>query len=48
MLEKKIINNWKKNSKVGFSNVWLECDSSVLVCVAFTVMTNVSSMLRNR
>jgi len=26
--------------KMGLTNVWLECDS-VLVCVAFTVRTNV-------
>ena len=32
---------------MGLTNVWLECNSA-LVCVAFTVRTNVPWMLRNR
>ena len=34
-------------SVVGLTNVWLECDST-LVCVAFIVRTNVPWMLCNR
>jgi len=33
--------------KMGFTNLWLECDS-VLVCVAFTSITKVPWMFRNR
>jgi len=33
--------------KLGLTNVWLECDST-LVCVAFTARTNVPWMLRNQ
>ena len=33
--------------KMEFTNVWLECDST-LDCAAFTVMTNVSWMLQNQ
>jgi len=30
----------EKTQKIGLTNVWLECDST-LVCAAFTIRTNV-------
>ena len=41
-----VIHVMEETQKVGLTNAWLECDF-VLVCVAFTVMTNVSWMFRN-
>jgi len=41
-----VIHAMKETQKMGLTNVWLECDSA-LVCVAFTVRTNVPWMLRN-
>ena len=35
------------SSKMGPTNVWLECDS-ILVCAAFTARTNVPWMLSNQ
>ena len=42
-----IIHVMEEAQKMGFTNVWLECDYA-LVCAAFTVRTNVPWMLRNR
>jgi len=42
-----VIQAMEEAQKMGLINVWLECDSA-LVCAAFTAMTNVSWMLRNR
>ena len=42
-----VIHVMEETQKIGLTNVWLKCDS-VLVCVAFTVMTNVLWMLRNQ
>ena len=43
----KVIHVIEEAQKMGIINVWLECDSA-LVCVAFTVRTNVPLMLRNQ
>jgi len=42
-----VIYTLEEGQKLKLTNVWLECDS-VLVCVAFTIKTNVSWMFRNR
>ena len=42
-----VIHAMEEAQKMGFTNVWLECDYA-LVCVAFTAVTNVPWMLRNR
>jgi len=42
-----VIHAIEEAQKVGLTNVWLQCDSA-LVCVAFTVRTNVMCMFRNR
>jgi len=42
-----VIHAMEEAQKMGLTNVWLECDSS-LVCAEFTVRTNVPWMLRNR
>ena len=42
-----VIHVLEETQKTGLNNVWLECDYA-LVCVAFTVRTNVPWMLRNR
>ena len=42
-----IIHTMKKTQKMGFTNVWLECDSA-LVRVVFTTRTNVPCMFCNR
>jgi len=36
-----VIHAMEEAQKMGLTSVWLECDS-VLVCDAFTAMTNVS------
>jgi len=42
-----VIHDMDEAQKMGLTIVWLECDF-FLVCVAFTVRTNVLWMLRNR
>jgi len=42
-----VIYAMEEAQKMGLTNVWLECDST-LVCVAFTARTNVPWMLHNR
>jgi len=42
-----VIHVMEETQKMGLTNVWLECDST-LVCVAFTARINVPWMLRNR
>jgi len=42
-----VIHAMEEAQKMRLTNVWLECDSA-MVCVAFTTMTNVPWMLRNR
>jgi len=42
-----VIHAMEEAQKMRLTNVWLECDSA-LVCVVFTVRTNVPWMLRNR
>jgi len=42
-----VIHAMEEAQKMGLTNVWLECDYA-LVCVVFTVRTNVSLILRNR
>jgi len=42
-----VIHVIEETQKMRLTNVWLECDS-VLVCVAFTVRTNVPWMFHNR
>jgi len=42
-----VLHAMEEAQKMELTNVWLECDSA-LVCVAFTVRTNVPWMLRNR
>jgi len=41
-----VIHAMEEAQKMRLTNVWLECDSS-LVCVAFTNRTNVLWMIRN-
>jgi len=41
------IHDMNEAQKMGFTNVWLECDYA-LVCVAFSARTNVLWMLRNQ
>jgi len=41
-----VIHAMKETQKMGLTNVWLECDFA-LVCVAFTVRTNVPWMFHN-
>jgi len=43
----RVIHAIEETQKMGFTNVWLECDST-LVCATFTARTNVPWMLRNR
>jgi len=42
-----IIHAMEETQKMGLTNVWLECNST-LVCAAFTVRTNVHWMLCNQ
>jgi len=42
-----VIHVMEEAQKMRLTNVWVDCDSA-LVCVVFTVMTNVLWMLRNR
>jgi len=42
-----VVHAMEEGQKIGLTNVWLECDST-LVCGAFTTKTNVLWMLRNR
>jgi len=42
-----VIHAMEEAQKMGLTNVWLECYST-LVCVAFTTRTNVSWLLRNQ
>jgi len=42
-----VIHAMQEAQKMKLTNVWLECDSA-LVCVAFTVRTNIPSMVHNR
>jgi len=42
-----VIHAMEEAQKMGFTNVWLKCDSA-LVCAMFTVKINVLWMLRNR
>jgi len=41
-----VIHVMKEAQKMGLTNIWLECDST-LVCAVFTPRTNVSCMHRN-
>jgi len=41
-----VIHAMEEAQKIGFTNVWLECDFA-LVCTAFTARINVSWMLHN-
>ena len=43
----KVILVMEETQKMGLTNVWLECDST-LVCVPFTARTNVLWMFPNR
>jgi len=42
-----VIHAMEEAQKMSLTKVWLECDSA-LVCTAFTIMTNVLWMFRNR
>jgi len=42
----RVIHATEEAQKMRLTNVWIECDSA-LVCVAFTVRTNVLWMFRN-
>jgi len=42
-----VIHVMEENQKMELTNVWLECDSS-LVCASFIVRTSVPWMLRSR
>jgi len=42
-----VIHAMEEAQKMRLTNVWLECDYALL-CVAFTVRTNVPWILRNR
>jgi len=41
-----VIHAMEEAQKMRLTNVWLECDF-VLICISFTVRTNVPLMLRN-
>ena len=43
----KVIHVMEEAQKMGLTNVWLECDFA-LICVAFTVRTNVPRILQNQ
>jgi len=42
-----VIHATKEAQKMGFTNVWLECDYA-LVCAAFIVRTNIPWMIHYR
>ena len=42
-----VIHAMEEAQKMGLTNIWLECDLA-LVCVAFSVRTNVPWLFRNR